>query len=69
MRIRDKNVPCFGCNNREFDCHSKCPDYMEYFISNQEQNENKLKETEFFDYKKKIIDKAVKKKRHSLINK
>lgn len=42
---------------------------MEYFISNQEQNENKFKETEFFDYKKKIIDKAVKKKRHSLINK
>ena len=68
MKIRDKNVLCFGCNNRAFDCHSKCTDYMEYYIKNRENDVEKMKD-EFYEYKKKVIGKAVKKKRNSLINK
>lgn len=68
MNIRDKQVPCFGCKNRTFDCHSKCADYMEYYIKNRENDGEKMKD-EFYEYKKIVIDKAKKRKRHSLLKK
>lgn len=68
MNIRDKQVPCFGCRHRTWDCHSKCTDYMEYYIKNRENDVEKMKD-EFYEYKKIVIGKAVKKKRNSLINK
>lgn len=69
MRIRDKKVPCFTCKDRNIDCHSGCAEYMAYFLKKRENDDKKIKDTDFFEYKKKVIEKAVRRKRNSEIGK
>lgn len=56
--------PCLNCNKRKIDCHSKCTDYIAYHLYNQHRNQiihkNKIKDTDFKDFKTKILNKEKK---------
>lgn len=39
------------------------------FLKKRENDDKKIKETDFFEYKKKVIEKAVRRKRNSEIGK
>lgn len=56
--------PCLNCNKRKINCHSKCTDYIAYHLYNQHRNQiihkNKMKDTDFKDFKTKILNKEKK---------
>ena len=46
MTYREKEIPCFGCEKRQFGCHSKCSEYAAYSKKNKERSEEVIKKKE-----------------------
>ena len=46
MTYREREIPCFGCNERHMGCHGKCDRYASYQAKQEEKKKIIFQEKE-----------------------